>query len=165
MPSALSQLSPDVLAMMRRGVSVQVASGSAQLRPSVMRAMGCSIDVDAGTVTVFISRAQGAELLRDIEASGRVAVMFSQPSTHRTVQLKATEAAMRPAVPHDRALIDAYVLAVVDDIVSIGFPPPLVRAIFACRLEDLVAVTFTPAEAFEQTPGPKAGERLRGGSS
>jgi len=72
---------------------------------------------------------------------------------------------MRPAVPQDRAAIDVYVLGVVDDIVSIGFPPHLVRAIFAFRLEDLVAVTVTPSEAFEQTPGPKAGEPLHAGAS
>jgi hypothetical protein len=111
---------------------------------------------------VYISRRQGGELLRDIEASGRIAVMFSQPSTHRTVQLKASGATLRPAGPQDRALIDRYVIGVVDDIVSVGYPAPVVRAIFAHRLEDLVAVTFTPAEAFEQTPGPRAGEPLAG---
>ena len=148
--------------MMDRGVSVQVASRDERLRPSVMRAMGSIVDAARGTVTVFISRRQGGELLRDIEASGRIAVMFSQPSTHRTVQLKAAGATMRPAGPQDRAAIDRYVLGVVDDIVSIGYAAPLVRAIFAHRLEDLVAVTFTPTEAFEQTPGPRAGEPLAG---
>jgi len=162
MASALSQLSPEVLAMMDRGVSVQVASRDERLRPSVMRAMGSSVDVARGTVTVFISRRQGGELLRDIDASGRIAVMFSQPSTHRTVQLKATAATTRPAGPQDRAAIDRYVLGVVDDIVSLGYAPELVRAIFAHRLEDLVAVTFAPSEAFDQTPGPRAGEPLAG---
>lgn len=148
--------------MMARGVSVQVASCDARLRPSVMRAMGSALDTGAGTVTVFISRRQGADLLRDIESSGRVAVMFSQPSTHRTVQLKATSATMRPAGPQDRAAIDRYVLGAVDEIVSVGYPPELVRAVFAARLDDLVAVTFTPGEAFEQTPGPNAGAPVTG---
>jgi hypothetical protein len=34
---------------------------------------------------------------------------------------------------------------------------------FDHRAEDLVAVRFTPTAAFDQTPGPKAGEALESG--
>jgi hypothetical protein len=33
----------------------------------------------------------------------------------------------------------------------------------AHRLEDLVAITFEPEFAFDQTPGPRAGTPLAGG--
>ena len=39
--------------------------------------------------------------------------------------------------------------------------PIFVRTILSFRLEDLVAIRFTPGEAFDQTPGPKAGSALR----
>ena len=42
--SASSLLPPDLLAMMDRGVSVIVASRDLALRPSLMRAVGSSID-------------------------------------------------------------------------------------------------------------------------
>ena len=35
----------------------------------------------------------------------------------------------------------------------------------AHRLDDLVAISFAPEQAFDQTPGPKAGAPLSGGGS
>ena len=160
MPGALAQLPPDLLATMAAGVSVLVASRGDDLHPSVMRAMGCRIDRDAGTGTVFLSRRQSHDLLRDIERSGRVAAMFSQPSTHLSVQLKASRAAVRAAAPNDRETLDAYGAAVVREIQSIGYPPALVRAMLSWELDDLAAVSFEPDEAFDQTPGPRAGAAL-----
>ena len=39
----------------------------------------------------------------------------------------------------------------------------MTRAMLAHRLDDLVAVSFTPAQAFDQTPGPQAGVPLLAG--
>jgi hypothetical protein len=46
------------------------------------------------------------------------------------------------------------------EIQLVGFAPPLTRAMLAHRLEDVVAVRFTPEQAFDQTPGPRAGTPL-----
>lgn len=163
--SALSQLSPDLVAMMARGVSVNVASRDERLRPSAMRAMGSAVDARAGTVTVYLARRQAGQLLRDIEATGCIAVIFSQPYTHLTVQLKASAATMRPATEEDRPLLQRYLACMEEEIARVGHPPTITRAIFAWQLDDLVAVTFTPEQAFEQTPGPNAGQLVAGGSA
>ena len=39
-------------------------------------------------------------------------------------------------------------------------PVAVARAMLAHRLDDLVAISFTPALAFDQTPGPQAGAAL-----
>lgn len=156
--SALSQLSPDVIAMMVRGVSVNVASRDERLRPSTMRAMGSRIDVASGTVTVYLARSQSQQLLRDIEASGRIAVMFSEPATHRTVQLKGGAASLRDATENDAPVLAAYVASMEHEIQRVGYAPRLTRAMLAYRIEDLVAVSFAPEQVFEQTPGPRAGK-------
>lgn len=158
--SALSQLSSGLVAMMARGVSVNVASRDERLRPSAMRAMGSAIDPDRGTVTVYLARRQAAQLLRDIESSGCIAAIFSEPPTHVTVQLKATTAATRPATEDDRPALDRYLASMEREIERVGHPPALTRAMLAWRLEDLVAVTFVPEQVFEQTPGPKAGQLM-----
>jgi hypothetical protein len=162
MGSALSQLSPDLVAMMARGVSVQVASRDARLRPSVMRAMASAVDAQAGTVTAWLSRRQAGQLLADVAATGRVAMLFSEPSTHRTVQLKASGAQLRDASEADRAQLARYLASMEHEIGLLGYAAPLVRAMFAARIEDLVALTIAPEEVFEQTPGPKAGALLAG---
>jgi hypothetical protein len=160
--SALAQLAPELVAMIARGVSVNVASCDERLRPSVMRAMGSAVDVATGTVTVYLARPQAGQLLRDIEASGRLAATFSQPSSYRTVQLKTTGVSTRAASESDRPALERYLAAMEQEIAHVGHPPRVTRALLASRIEDLVAVSFEPEQAFDQTPGPKAGRLVAG---
>ncbi|CAA9420717.1 MAG: hypothetical protein AVDCRST_MAG51-1992, partial [uncultured Ramlibacter sp.] len=66
---------------------------------------------------------------------------------------------------HDALPILARYLASMEhEIQRVGYPPSVTRAMLAHRLEDVVAVTFTPEQAFEQTPGPQAGRTLDKGT-
>lgn len=154
------RIAPDMLALIRRGISCIVGSRDAQLRPSVMRAVASAVSADGNEITVFLSRPQSRQLLQDIAACGHVSVVFGQPSTHRTVQLKASRASQRSAVESDRPALAAYLAAMEVEMGAIGLTPEYTRAMFAADLEDVVAVTFVPEQGFEQTPGPRAGERL-----
>jgi hypothetical protein len=151
---------PDLLAMMARGVSVIVASRDAALRPSVMRAVG-SVVADDGAITVFLARRQSRQLLQDLTATGRIAVVFSEPSTHRTVQVKGSRVDVREANAGDEPALGRYLASMEREIQQVGFPPQMTRAMLGHRLEDVVAVTFTPEQAFDQTPGPRAGAELK----
>jgi len=155
-----SLLPPDFLTMMERGVSVIAGSCDAQGRPSVMRALGSLIDNGGRTVTVFLSRRQSRQLLLDVQSSGRIAVVFSQPSSHRTVQLKATGVAIRNAREDDLPVLERYLESMEYEIAQVGHPPRVTRAMLAWHLDDLVAVSFEPSQAFDQTPGPRAGAAL-----
>ena len=157
------RLPPDLVAMMAAGVSVIVGSRDAGLRPSVMRAVGSRVADDGREVTVYLARRQSRQLIQDIAATGHIAVVFSQPSTHRTLQLKASRAEMRDATPDDAPLLAAYLAAMEREIAHVGIPPELTRAMLAHRLDDVVAVRFAPEQAFDQTPGPRAGATLEGG--
>lgn len=151
---------PELLAPMRRGVSVIVASRDAALRPSVMRAVGSLVADDGSRITVFLAARQSRQLLQDIAATGQVAVVFSAPSSHRTVQVKASDARLRPAAEADRPALQRYLESMEREIGQVGYGPPMVRAMLAHQLEDVVAVEFAPAQAFDQTPGPRAGTAL-----
>jgi hypothetical protein len=154
-------LPPDLVAMMARGVSVIVASHDAALRPNLMRAVGSRIEED-GTITVYLARRQSRQVVQDLAATGHIAVVFSEPSTHRSLQLKATRVEMRSAGAQDTPVLERYREAMEREIQQVGFAPPLTRAMLAHRLDDLVAVRFTPEQAFDQTPGPRAGTPLGG---
>jgi hypothetical protein len=147
-------------AFMQSGVSVHVASRDAANVPSVARALGCRIAPDRRRVTVFVSTAQAPDLLRDLRASGRVAAVFSQPSTHRTIQIKGDDATIGALAVGDLARIAAYANALVLDLQTLGFPEAFGRTLVHCEPSDLVAVAFTPKAAFRQTPGPNAGAPL-----
>ena len=90
-------LGPSHIAMVAKGVSAIVASRDAALRPSIMRAVGSHISGDGQEVTVYLRRSQSEQLLQDIAHTGEIAVVFSVPSTHQTLQLKARRATQREA--------------------------------------------------------------------
>ncbi len=120
-------LAPEHVAFIARGVSVIVGTCDQHLRPSVMRAVGSQVRPDGGEVTVYLGRSQAGQLLEDLAANGRIAVVFSQPSTHRTLQLKATRVRTRPLDEADRPLLQRYLESMEHELALIGHPPPFAR--------------------------------------
>ena len=153
-------LSPEHIAMVDKGVSAIVSSCDVQLRPSIMRAMGSSITPDGGSVTVYLSRRQSRQLLLDVAATGRIAVVFSEPLSHQTVQVKATQTRIRPAQASDEPLLQRYRTAMAHEVAKVGIDARFAHAMFDWQLDDLVAISFEPQEAYDQTPGPRAGATL-----
>ncbi|MET0541784.1 MAG: hypothetical protein ABWZ88_08515 [Variovorax sp.] len=161
MPRAL--LSPEHIAMVSKGVSTIVASRDAARRPSVMRAVGCSIASDGARITVFVARSQSRQLLLDVAATGQIAVVFSEPLSHRTVQVKSGDAALRNANAGDTPALQRYLASMENEIGAVGYDATFVGAMLGYRLDDVVAISFTPTSAFDQTPGPRAGSALVAG--
>ena len=153
-------LSPEHIAMIDKGVSAIVASRNAARRPSLMRAVGTGISPDGARITVFVASSQSRQLLQDVAATGCIAVVFSEPLSHRTVQVKAHEAELRAATEADVPLLQRYLASMEYEVGCVGYDAPFVRAMLGFRLDDVVAISFSPAEAFDQTPGPKAGTAL-----
>ncbi len=151
-------------AFMQGGVSISAASCGARPFPSVCRALACSVSEDRRLLTVVVARSCAQELLDDVGHSGRIAVVFSQPSTHRTIQVKGDHA--RPGMP-DASLVEAvrtHSDAFVDEVVPLGFAAPLVRSLLDFPDDDFVAITFIPNAAYDQSPGPRAGAPLQAGA-
>ncbi len=148
------------IALIAQGVSAIVASRSADLCPSVMRAMGAQISPDGQHITVFLRPSQSTQLLADIAAGGPIAVVFSDPPTNRTLQLKASGARIRPVVPGDQAVLRRYLLSMQHLVGQVGYGPDYVAAMLSAPANDLVALEFIPETAFDQTPGTHAGSPL-----
>lgn len=47
-------------------------------------------------------------------------------------------------------------------LAHVGIRAEQTRAMLAHQLADVVAVSFVPEQAYDQTPGPKAGSQLPG---
>jgi len=141
-------------------VAMNVASCDAKGMPSVARAYGCRISNDRRRITVFLPVPQAKPLLSDLRAGRAVAVVFTRPKTHQTIQLKGTDAAIAPLGRGDRAIMTAYADAFMAEVGALGFTQRFSRAIVSGASDEAVGVTFTPAAAFVQTPGPTAGQRL-----
>lgn len=160
--SAATVLGPDQVAFICGGVGMSAAACRPGALPNLTRCTGARVSRDRQCVTVLVAATPAAAFLDDVRRTGSVAAVFSKPSTHETLQLKGTDARIAPTEPGDPALAARYLDAFVDALVPYGYPEPVIRAFLACAPEDLVAVQFTVAAAFSQTPGPQAGEPLRG---
>lgn len=153
-------LTPEHLALLDAGISVIVSSCGPDLVPSVMRAVGSRVGPQGRLFTVYLCRSQSTQLLRDVARSGRLAAVFSQPSTDKTLQLKTRAARLREAREDDAPVLQRYLLSMERELGLLGFPPVFARAMLAHRLDDLVAIEFEPEQAFDQTPGSKAGQPI-----
>lgn len=153
-------LDRDNAAFILTGVSISLASCAPDRLPSMSRGLGCKL-IDSGRqVSIFIRRSQSEELLGNIRSSGRVANVFSLPSSNRTLQLKGIDARIVPFAAEDIPVIEAHIAEFLLEVVPLGMPEAVVRAILAYQPDDLVSVVYSPCAAFSQTPGPKAGEPL-----
>jgi hypothetical protein len=111
-------------------------------------------------VRLFLLAEQACALLADIRLNGRIAVVFTRPTTHRSLQLKGDDATLAHLRPGDAARVADYRDAMVTELEGTGISEALTRALLAGDDDGLVAVEFTPAAAFVQTPGPDAGKPL-----
>lgn len=155
-------LDPELAAFLEGGVSINVGARDSHRIPTLARALGCRVSTDRTRVTVFLSRRQASPLLEAIADNGAVAIVFTEPHSHRAIQIKAADAREVPLDPGDAHRVEAYRQAFVTEVGRLGFPEPLIRALLAAPLEDLTAVAFTPDSAHLQTPGPQAGAPLAG---
>lgn len=157
-------LDEDNAAFVQTGISIVAASRDDALVPSIARASGCRVSRDRRAVSIFLPETQATQLVADVRRCAGIAVVFSRPSTHRTLQLKAEDARVRLATDDEAALVRRYALAFGREIGLLGHTDEQARAMFEFRADDLVAIDFTPSAAFEQTPGPKAGRPLESAS-
>ena len=153
-------LDPAQAAFIQGGVSVIVAGRDASLVADAVRGCGCRMSRDHRRVTVLVDRARAGTLLAGVAANRMIAVVFSQPSTHLTIQLKGTDAAAVRIQASDRRLVAAHREAWIADLASIGYARAFAEALWGRLPEALAAIAFTPSAAFQQTPGPAAGQPL-----
>ena len=159
----VAPLDERLAAFLASRISVQVASCDALGHTSLVRALGVRVSPDRRRVTVLLARAQAEPLLPMLRENGRIAAVFAHPVSHRTVQLKGRDAAIEAATPADEAELGPYAAAMAAHLATYDVSEAVARTLVSCPPGDLLAVSFTPCEAYGQTPGPGAGERLRQG--
>ncbi len=159
--TAETYIDAELAAFIEGGVSILAASRDARCVPNLARALGCRVAPGRRRVTLFLLASKSAPLLADFRANGAIAVVFSQPSSHRTVQLKGTDAGIAAVDEADAVRIARNREAFVRELTSMGYDASLPATLLAGARGDVVAVAFTVSAAFVQTPGPAAGTPLK----
>ncbi|MVW76446.1 hypothetical protein [Pseudomonas xionganensis] len=153
-------LDAEQIDFIQSGVSIAVASRDVRLVPSVSKAVGCRVAADGRQVTLLLDAGQSQQLLRDVAECGELAVVFCRPSSHRTLQLKGHDACLVELAPGDVERASVHVQAFAEDLLPLGYAEPFARATHGFCTEQLCALRFTLSDLFDQTPGPRAGQRL-----
>ena len=96
-----------------------------------------------------------------LDAGSGITLVVSRPSTHATLQLKASAATRVTTGAAQRACSARCVAAFADELKGLGYGAGLEQALAALLpTDDLVALRFAPEIVFDQTPGPDAGRVL-----
>ncbi len=155
------QLTVEQAAFLQGPVSINVGASGRDGWPRVCRAQGCVVARDRRSVTLLLSARRGRDLLDALDAGSGIAAVFSRPSTHATLQLKAAHAARVTLNAVLRADNGRYAQAFADELMGLGFgAEPGQNLIAVMTSSDLAALRFTPDIVFDQTPGPTAGRVL-----
>jgi hypothetical protein len=152
----------ELAAFLQSGISLHASSVDSGGVPHIARAAGVRVAPDRRSVTIYLVASQARALLEDLRANGAIAVAFTRPKSHRTVQLKGKDARVGPVRPEDAAEADRQVGIFDAELRSIGFPERFGWTLAGGSPLGLAAITFTPTSAFVQTPGPSAGTALKG---
>lgn len=151
-------LAPPVLDLLQSAeVSLFVAASDHARRPLIARAFGCRVAADGSTALTWIASAQASAIVSALSAGGPLALTASHISNYQTVQVKSTDARSAAIEARDYATVLAYQDGFRLIATSLGYPEHVMRRMLGARPSDMVAIRFTPATVFRQTPGPGAG--------
>lgn len=157
----LPLLSEAHAAFIQRHTSMNVAGRDAHKRPALARGLGIRVSPDRRTLTVFLSTTHSGQVLKCLRENGDIAVAVTRPTTHETLQFKGRVREIVPLSDEDRVEMAAYQDSFAAELEPLGYRRDFVRQLLAGSA-NAVAVVFEPAAMFDQTPGPKAGEKLGG---
>jgi len=142
------------------GISVVLASCDGAPSPVLGRGVACRV-VEDGPMRVVLRNASNGALQKALGRGSRLAVTFTQPTTHLSLQLKAPSASIVPADALDVPAAHAQAAKFRRELVAVGYSESFAAAYCGFEPHDLLTITFTPEQAFLQTPGPSAGSALR----
>ncbi|HUP41399.1 MAG TPA: pyridoxamine 5'-phosphate oxidase family protein [Vicinamibacterales bacterium] len=140
------------------GVSVIVGSVDVDGNPSCCRAVGLKTDDELATVTVFLPVATSGDTIANIAATERLAIVTTHPISHCATQLKGVVQRTRPAREDEESFIVEHFAGFGGVLNTIGYPLRVTRAVTHWPA---FALEMRVDQIYEQSPGPKAGTRLR----
>lgn len=151
-------ISKELASFLESGISILVGTRDARLQPEAARAFGARVGAGGAELTVLVPQAVGAVTAANVRDNGRIAVLFSRPSDHRSIQVTGRVAAIEPGGDAERALVDRYRCELAQTLAAVGLPPRLTlrAAHWPCH-----AIRLRVEAIYVQTPGPGAGAPLQ----
>jgi hypothetical protein len=151
------EIDADLKQFFESGVDVIVGTSDSHNLPHIVRAWGPKVLPNGTAIDLFVDLPKGADVLRDLRETGRVAVIFVLPETARAVQIKGRCLEIGDAESDDLPWIDNHRQAFARGVAPFGYAPHIVRSMWSTQVK---RVRISAETAFDQTPGPGAGKPL-----
>lgn len=140
------------------GFAILVGTVDAAGTPSCCRGVAILSNDEFATATAYVPVATSQTIIHNLAITKRIAVNVSHPIEHRAVQLKGVALDARLAREDEAPFVRARLDAFADVLDTVGVPRRLTRSVAHWPA---FAVTLRVEQIFDQTPGPKAGSRIR----
>ena len=161
-PAGGCRIDAELAAFLESPVMIILGTGTEGV-PEIGRGLGASVEADGRALHVVVSTWQWPETVAQARATGRIAATFARPADYVTYQVKGQVDRVAPLTPALEACAARYMARITEVLAGLGMPPELTAPWRSER--DLVALHIRPAQVFVQTPGPRAGSPLVGGSA
>ncbi len=156
----MPHLPPEWITHLAAGPSHRVGSCAADGKPGVCRALAAESLPD-GRLRVLVARNAGPDVLDAVQATGQVAVVLGLPSTARALHVKGRDADVTPGEPGDQELLGKRFEAFMVQLQPFGFKREAVaNNWYTVQTSGLFRITFTISGAWDQSPGPGAGQAV-----
>ena len=155
-------ISADLVPFIESGVSILIGTRDANLVSECSRGLGARVEPGNAEITTFVSEPIAGRTLENVAGNHRIAVCFTRPIDHYSIQVKGRVLEVREASADELELVDRYRGAVARTLAEIGLPTRFTMRIAS---RPCWAVRFSAESMFVQTPGPGAGDPMaaRGG--
>jgi hypothetical protein len=140
------------------GATIFVATRDVALVPRIARAWGVKFSDPDGHLDLCVEAPPGSATRDDLAEDAEIALTFTRPSTHRSLQVKGRVLEVKEPEEAQLELAGHHHASFVLDAASVGLAPRLGSRIFDRGA--LLSVSLIPEEHYDQTPGPDAGARL-----
>jgi hypothetical protein len=144
-------------ALLHGGTSVIVGTVNADGFPTCCRGIAIRTRDDFETVTVYLPAATAQETIANVATTHRVAIACTHPLSHESLQIKGLSREVRVAPPEDEAFVRQRLDEFADVLDEIGLPRGVTRRVAHWPA---FAIDVSVEQVFNQTPGPKAGEKI-----
>ncbi|MGQ3053974.1 MAG: hypothetical protein ACT6S0_19520 [Roseateles sp.] len=156
----MPRLPPDWAAHLQNGVSHRLGGSHADGQPEICRGLAAQALPD-GRVEVLLLAKTGEQLLAAAAASGRISYVAAQPGSFRTLHVKGLDAEIFAATPEHAAMFERCRERFIAQVEPLGFTRDFIMSIwYDLDVLSLAGIRFTPCGAWDQTPGPGAGQAI-----
>lgn len=138
------------------GMAVQVGTANHAGVPQVANAWGPRINPD-GSISLFLDSASAASTMANLASNGRIAVIFADPITYRSIQFKGKWLSAAAPTDLERAWVQRHRELFTSATVLVGDNPEAMRNRW---WQEVTRIDFEVQTAYDQTPGPNAGMPL-----